>query len=246
MNRRIMDLTERFRAAPNVDAFWDLAGLELRARGVESILYGALATRHEADPKHISRSLVWKSTHRQEFFDVFGQETFVDGDLSSEHCLNDSSLFIWHDETAWNRAAPEQRKRASIEKDLGFDVGFTVPSSFFAPGQIGGIGAAMPDVSRKDFARYWRHKGSEILTICGLLDNGMRRQHIAEIVALSGREKECLTWLASGLRPDQIADRLHISSKSIEKYIKGARDKLKANTRDHAVAKALIFNIIRP
>ncbi len=246
MNRRILELSERLRAAPNIDAFWDLAGVELKARGVESILYGALATRHDADPKHISRSLVWKSTHRREFFDVFGEDTFVDGDLSSEHCLNDSSLFIWHNEDAWKSAAPEQRKRASIEKDLGFDVGFTVPSSHFAPGHIGGIGAAMPNVPRAEFARYWRYRGPEILTICGLVDSGMRRQHIGEIIGLSGREKECLTWLASGLRPDQIADRLNIGSKSIEKYIKSAREKLKANTRDHAVAKALIFNLIRP
>lgn len=246
MNRRLLELSERLRAAPNIDVFWGLAGLELKARGVESILYGALATRHDADPKHISRSLVWKSTHRREFFDAFGEETFVDGDLSSEHCLDDSSIFLWHNEDAWKSAAPEQKKRASIENDLGFDVGFTVPSSFFAPGQIGGIGAAMPDVGRAEFARYWRAKGPEILTICGMLDSGMRRQHIGEIIGLSRREKECLTWLASGLRPDQISDRLNISNKSIEKYIKNAREKLKANTRDHAVAKALIFNLIRP
>lgn len=246
MNRRLLELSERFRAAPGIDAFWNLASIELKARGVESILYGALATRHDADPKHISRSLVWKSTHRREFFDVFGEETFVDGDLSSEHCLDDSSVFLWHNEDAWKSAAPEQKKRASIENDLGFDVGFTVPSSFFAPGQIGGIGAAMPDVSRQEFARYWRHNGPELLTICGMLDSGMRRQHIGEIIGLSKREKECLTWLASGLRPDQISDRLHIGNKSIEKYIKNAREKLKANTRDHAVAKALIFNLIRP
>jgi DNA-binding CsgD family transcriptional regulator len=246
MNRQLLEISERLRAAHGIDTFWDIAGFELKARGVESILYGALATRHDADPKHISRSLVWKSTHRREFFDAFGEETFVDGDLSSEHCLEGSSVFLWHNEDAWKSAAPEQKKRASIERDIGFDVGFTVPSSFFAPGQIGGIGAAMPDVSRKDFARYWRHKGPEILTICGMLDSGMRRQHIGEIIGLSAREKECLTWLASGLRPDQIADRLEIGSKSIEKYIKSARGKLKANTRDHAVAKALIFNLIHP
>lgn len=246
MNRALQDLSERLRQAPNIDVFWDRISNELKSRGVESILYGALATRHDADPKRISRSLVWKSTHKQEFFDAFGHETFVDGDLSSEHCLTGSSVFLWHDEDAWKTAAPEQRKRATIENDLGFDVGFTVPSSFFAPGQFGGIGAAMPDVSRAEFSRYWRYKGPEILTICGMLDSGMRREHIGQIIGLSKREKECLTWLASGLRPDQIADRLNIGSKSIEKYVKSAREKLKANTRDHAVAKALIFNLISP
>ena len=48
------------------------------------------------------------------------------------------------------------------------------------------------------------------------------------------------------LRPAEICWTLKISEKTFEKHIKGAKEKLRASTRDHAVAKSLVLGLIQP
>jgi DNA-binding CsgD family transcriptional regulator len=248
MHRRLLELIESLRSAPNLDAFWSRTHAALEDRGVTSIFYGAVASSKEVELGRFSQSMIWRSSHSQQFFDAFGEEVAIDLDPGVEHCLTNPDILFWHNETdsEWMSAPTALRKRISIERDLGLHVGFSVSTSYFGAGHVGGIGVSMPMISPTEFKRFWADKSQEILTICGLLDTGMRSQHMSHLVHLSQREKECLVWLVAGLRPDQIADRLAISSKSVEKYILSAKKKLKATTRDHAVAKALIFKMITP
>lgn len=242
----LQELSASLGAAPDLDTFWRLAHGALSARGVQSIFYGAMASSREADHLRITKSLIWKTSHPREFLDAFEDNRLLDDDYTVQHCLTKSSVMLWHEEASWRDASPRQQARARIENELGFNVGFTVPASHFSRGQVGGIGVAMPDVGKREFSGFWNERSRDILAICGMLDIGMRRHHIGEVVCLSPREKECLTWLAVGMRPDQIASRLSIGGKSVEKYIASAKVKLKAATRDHAVAKAILFNLITP
>ena len=56
---------------------------------------------------------------------------------------------------------------------------------------------------------------------------------------LTPREREVLRLLADGLRGDEIAERLSISSLTVRTHVKHAMDKLKATTRTEAVAIAM-------
>ena len=49
----------------------------------------------------------------------------------------------------------------------------------------------------------------------------------------------CFALLADGLRGDEIAERLSISSLTVRTHVKHAMDKLKATTRTEAVAIAM-------
>lgn len=55
---------------------------------------------------------------------------------------------------------------------------------------------------------------------------------------------QCLLWLAIGLRVQEIAERLEISGKTVEKHIASARKRLDARTREQAVAKAIQLGLI--
>ena len=247
MRRELQELSEELRALDNVDAFWSRIHAELQSFGVRSVQFAAMASRREVELGRLTRSLIWRSTHPAEYIEALGGgDEFLDNDLSAQHCVVSSDLIFWHDDQVWATATPQQRRQWAIERDLGLGIGVTVPSSYYVRRQLGGVGIATPDIPRDEFPKYWRRHGRQILAICGILDTGMREQHMGSLVGLSPREQECLTWLAVGLRPDQIADRLRISNKSVDKYIQGAKVKLRASTRDHAVAKALIFNLIVP
>ena len=63
---------------------------------------------------------------------------------------------------------------------------------------------------------------------------------------LTSRECDCLAFVASGLRIAEIAQRLGVSVVTIEFHLRNARQKLGAQTRDHAVALALMRGAINP
>lgn len=246
MKKCIAEIACEASGTTGMDAFWSLIHGQMEERGVSSILFGVLQSKRELEHRRLSQSLILKSTHKREFFEAFDVNALLDDDLTAEHCVRQAHVMHWHDPRNWELASPAQQRRASIERDLGLAIGFSVPSAHFVPAQIGGVGVAMSNVSVREFPSLWKQEGQDLITLCGMLDAGMRGQHLENLVNLSRREEQCLTLLAIGLRPDRIADKLGVSDKAIEKYIAGARRKLKAATRDHAVAKAIMLGVVRP
>lgn len=56
---------------------------------------------------------------------------------------------------------------------------------------------------------------------------------------LTPRERDCLQYLAAGLRQDRIAERLGISIATVELHLRNARRSLKAATNAQAVARGI-------
>ena len=62
---------------------------------------------------------------------------------------------------------------------------------------------------------------------------------------LATRETECLQYLTTGLKNEQIAGRMGITVHTVQLHLSSAKKKLGASTREQAMAKALMFGIIR-
>jgi DNA-binding CsgD family transcriptional regulator len=58
--------------------------------------------------------------------------------------------------------------------------------------------------------------------------------------ALTDREREIMTLVASGLQSGDIAEQLFLSQETIKSHVHNAMGKLGAHTRAHAVAIALV------
>jgi DNA-binding CsgD family transcriptional regulator len=58
------------------------------------------------------------------------------------------------------------------------------------------------------------------------------------------REREILRLLADGMRNEQVAQQLSISPLTVRSHVKNAMQKLEADTRTEAVAKALRESLI--
>lgn len=71
------------------------------------------------------------------------------------------------------------------------------------------------------------------------VDGAPEPRRRAPTEALSPREQEVLELLAEGLRSDDIATRLFISSETVRTHVRNAMRKLGAHTRAQAVAAAL-------
>ena len=58
--------------------------------------------------------------------------------------------------------------------------------------------------------------------------------------ALTEREREVMTLVASGLQSEEIADKLFLSGETVKSHVQNAMGKLGVHTRAHAVAVALV------
>ncbi len=61
---------------------------------------------------------------------------------------------------------------------------------------------------------------------------------------LTGRERECLIWIAQGKRDTEISTLLGIAESTITVHVRNAARKLRATNRTHAVAIALQNKLI--
>ena len=242
----LVQLTQDLGSLTNADQFWGRIKSELACYGVTSVFYGAATSPLEVEVNGYTRSLLWRSDHPKEWFETYGEDSFLDEEIGIEKIFSDLESLIWQDLHICEDTSAEQIQRLNEERDMGLFVGFTVKSHALNVGHLGAIGVNMGELSPVEFNRLWPEKQREVLAICGLLDMGMREQHLRSVVNLSPRQEECLVWLAAGLTPGQIADRLGLADKTIEHHISAAKNKLNVSTRDHAVAKALLLNLIKP
>ena len=63
---------------------------------------------------------------------------------------------------------------------------------------------------------------------------------------LSARERQVLSWAASGLHNDQIAHKLDISERVVRAYFESARHKLNCLNRSHVLARAVSLRMVGP
>ena len=75
--------------------------------------------------------------------------------------------------------------------------------------------------------------------------SAMQQSDPAELAAFTAREIECLRWAAAGKTDDEIAQILGLSVKTVFYHIDGAKRRINASSRTHAVANAIrigLFN----
>ena len=116
------------------------------------------------------------------------------------------------------------------------------------PGSPVGAMVCITRMRAPEFQIWWNESRWELQIASLALDARLLQFHCpADVVPdLSARERECLLWLASGLRTDRIAHRMGISSSAVDLYLANARRKLGARTRDQALLKAVLLGMLTP
>ena len=248
MKNPVFQLSEDIANVETDQAFWDICEQALRDIGITGFGFGLVPYASDAEINGFSKAGFFKHTYPDEWSSVFAQTSTLDQDITIELIIGGTSIALWNDSTLLEHASSEQINSDSVEKDLGMEFGVSLALARNGAGSaISGIGLWAGDVkSDDDFSCYWQEYRTQIQQIIHILVEGLRKSHAGLLVALTRRERDCLTYLAVGLRPVDICWKLKISEKTLEKYIKSAKDKLNARTRDHAVAKALVLNLIQP
>lgn len=146
----------------------------------------------------------------------------------------------------YEHLTPEQRNLIMEAAETGFKAGI---SSTFKMTSKKGAGAwnIMSDRPREVVEAILAEHGDtmQLAAFCAHQTLSKARSVKKCIIPqISSREAECLKWLATGLRTQQIAYRIGLKPVTVEFHLRNARKKLGAATREHALAIAISKNLI--
>jgi DNA-binding CsgD family transcriptional regulator len=152
--------------------------------------------------------------------------------------------FTW-DEAMRIFDAPESRRVMDESRDYGLakGIGLTIHRGF---GEIVGFGFSSSDPGmRSDRAAL---RALQLVSYhCYLSYDELFRPDEAGIkTTLSERERDVLSWIASGMTKAQTADLLCVSESCVKRHCESAFGKLDANSLPQAVASALKLGLIDP
>ena len=128
----------------------------------------------------------------------------------------------------------------------GINTGYSIPIA----GNIGELGLFSVAARNEKKLLEAMNGAAHLIYVLGLqlhdhvLSLGSEEQDTAPAVDLSARELECLKWAAEGLTTEQIADRMAISSATVNYHFNKIVPKFDAANRHHAAIKAVRLGLI--
>ncbi len=221
----------------------------IEQRGGKGFIYGFGCSANEVQREFANSIPFLHHTFTKEWEEL-SPEPLLKNDRSAELLFKGmTNLVEWNpinSQQIREEMTPEQTNLWMAEQEIGLinGVSFSLSRDFGFSGL--GFHHESTEIDNRKFRADWERYGDEITRAAIALDERVRVNEPNFFPSLTPREIDCLSWLAMGFRPAEISFRLKISEKTFEKYVQGAKTKLKARTRDHAVVRALILNIIQP
>lgn len=239
------DFSALLASATSPEDAWGLFNTQLRHLGAKSAIYGFFP-----DPRvrSLSAEIRAFSSHPDEFSDFYLKQGFIDHDPLAIYCImEEQRALVWGAPEAEAYATAKSHLVANASREFGLEFGITLPVRDASANRLGGFGIAFEATSegeRDDILAANRHaiEFSSALLHARVMQKDMTTQ----MFPLSPRERECLLWASTGLTNKEIAFRLSISDKTVEHHMRLAAKRLDARNRTHAVARALVFDLITP
>lgn len=241
LSRFLQDAAEDFRQATDKDDLWCCLHRQIGHFGIAEAVYG---TESLPDPTREVAPL-FNSINPAWLEDKLSNGLF-ECDEYVRAARIDITPMLWSDMALIEAMSPEAKLSFSLDVDYGVLSGVSIPMRFAGGLGASSIGLHANGLTLPEFDRIWAEEQSSIIAIVNAFDTALRSDHVGEVFPLTAMERECLLWLAAGLAQKQIADRLRLTDKQVEKRLGAARAKLKAVTTTQAVANALIFGLINP
>lgn len=244
-----MDLREYLHFITNVQSLeelWDAHTRQMDAYGFDRIIYGYTRYRTETslgDPD----DFIVLSNHSAEYI-----QGFVDGGL-----YFDAPMMHWALENegaaSWSVLAsrfekgnltPEELRVMEFNLRMQVVSGYTISFKSVSSRSKGAIAlAGRYDMTQEQVDAVWAEHGDDIL----LMNNFVHLKiltlpYSAPSRALTKRQREALEWVGDGKTTQDIALLMGLTSATVEKHLRLARESLAVETTAQAVLKAALQN----
>ncbi|MDT9600245.1 helix-turn-helix transcriptional regulator [Sphingosinicella rhizophila] len=246
MTNALNGFLEALQAADGLDMKWGRLTEFMGGYGADVINYAVLnvleVSREEA-------SVTQFSNMSSEWIDYYLDQRM---DLSDPHVRyvrrGGMAPYRWNEQRTIALTSDDERKVLLLAKEAGLrsQISMVAPDPLGLADPIGGmtIGSSLKG---GEYFRAVTRKEDMLVAAAMLFHNHaigeIGRQQVGAR-PLTDRERDCIAYVASGLRTARIAERLGVSEVTVEMHLQNVRKKLRARTTPQAVARAMIFGDI--
>lgn len=227
------------------DVLWTwLETTLLEACGIKGIFYLVYPVGDSGGSlEDMLERAVWKTSYPQHYLDALPGNPLTD-DRSALHLLETGEISRWHDPEQHALMTPGEKRRREIDAEHGMTVGACFPVRTRSGRICGGFGlrSANQDEARFD-AMLTLHSG-RIGKLLDAFDDKFRSLLARRQYGLSPQETRVLAHLAGGMAVSRLAYEMGLAPKTVEAYMRSARQKTTSATSAEAVAKAIFFNLV--
>lgn len=181
----------------------------------------------------------------RDWFDHYIQQNYIHSDPVAHECSVTTHPFSWREVHVDSRRWPLGKQILDEATEYGMPNGLCVPI-FGLHGFQSAVTLAGDDIDLSaqtrasvHLASIYAHGRARALLVAEKRNAQLRP------IALSGRERECLTWAAAGKSSWEISQILCLSENTVTGYLKAAARKLGCVNRTQAVAEAIRTGQIR-
>lgn len=212
---------------------------------------------HELGAEHViaaveptDTSVILETTMPRWVMDFYAEEVHPDGEPRLHHCR--TQLTPIRAGVAFSHEWPDAPAKLLEFDEHMREVGVRAATVFPVhgrPGDVSGCVCFLTSLEAEEHQALVSRIDTGLMLAAHVGYNYWRsgmEESSAQEVGLTSRERECLLWLSKGLRNDRIGERLGLAVATVEFHITNARRKLKAKTREEALASAIQLKLVCP
>jgi LuxR family transcriptional regulator len=230
----------------SMEELWTAHTEKMAQFGFDRIIYGFTRYRSGTslgDPE----DFIILTNHDKEYMDVFLGEAHYANAPMVNWALTNEGVGSWGMLEAENRLkdlSPAEKRLLEINCAMGVTAGYTISFKSISARSKGAIAlTAKRGMSQADADAVWAEHGRNIhlmnniahLKILSLPYSGPKRN-------LTKRQREALEWVGDGKTMQDIAILMGLTSATVEKHLRLARENLAVETTAQAVLKAAFAN----
>jgi len=230
----------------SIEELWEAHTKKMAEFGFDRLIYGFThfwSGKSLGDPG----DFILLSNHDREYTDVFvGKQGYMDAPMVN-WALNNEGAGSWSmlaQMQADKVLTPEEQRMIAFNRSMGVIAGYTISFKSVSTRSKGAIAlTAKEGLSQQDVDAIWDEHGPDIH-----LMNNVAHLKILSLPytsphrVLTKRQLEALAWVGDGKTIQDIAVLMGLTSATVEKHLRLARQALSVETTAQAVLKTALFN----
>ena len=232
--------------ATSLEELWAAHTDQMRGYGFDRLIYGYTRYRTETslgDPE----DFVILTNHSADYVDGFLHQGLYFHAPMLHWALRNEGAGSWRHITALRATetmTPQERKDYEFNAKMGVTAGYTVSFHSVSNRSRGAISlCAREGLDQDAVEEIWQEHGQDILLMNNIAHlKILTLPHIAPNRALTKRQREALQWVGDGKTTQDIAVLMGLTSATVEKHLRLAREALAVETTAQAVLKAALHN----
>ena len=231
--------------ARSVEELWDVHTRQMETYGFDRVMYGFTRYRTSSglgDPQ----DWVLLSTQSPEYMKVFFDEGLYYHAPMLRWALANNGACSWRWMMDMNRVdnlTKSERRVREFNKSMDVVAGYTISFRSISERTKGAIAlTAKPGVTQDAVEQTWAEHGEAIIVMNNVMHLKLLTLPYSGERHLTKRQREVLQWVGDGKTTQDIALLLGLTSATVEKHLRLARESLDVETTAQAVLKAAFYN----